>query len=304
MINTDLKFFTNEPERDLYSRFAAILKSNTQFFDVLVGYFRSSGFFKIYESLRPVEKIRILVGLNVDNYTVKIIDRAKEEIQLAAVSPYAGENIISGEIEKEFEESASSIEIEKGVRVFIDWLKSGKLEMRLYAKAPIHAKVYIMRKDPEKVPDTFGSVITGSSNFSEAGLINNLEFNVELKDSVDVRFALDRFEKLWAEAIDIKDTYIEAVEKRTWIRDDITPYELYLKTLYEFFREEINADKENIDDILLPPGFMRLQYQIDAVTQAKQKLDAYNGVFISDVVGLGKTYVCAMLANTFPKNSY
>ena len=28
MIQTDLKFFTNEPERDLYSRFAAILKSN------------------------------------------------------------------------------------------------------------------------------------------------------------------------------------------------------------------------------------------------------------------------------------
>lgn len=33
--NTDLTFFTNEPERDLYSRFSKILKSNTQFFDVL-----------------------------------------------------------------------------------------------------------------------------------------------------------------------------------------------------------------------------------------------------------------------------
>ena len=29
MTNNDLKFFTNEPERDLYSRFATILKSNT-----------------------------------------------------------------------------------------------------------------------------------------------------------------------------------------------------------------------------------------------------------------------------------
>lgn len=63
---TDLKFFTNEPERDLYSRFAAILRSNTQFFDVLVGYFRASGFFKMCEALESVEKIRILVGLNVD----------------------------------------------------------------------------------------------------------------------------------------------------------------------------------------------------------------------------------------------
>ncbi len=57
MNNTDLKFFTNEPERDLYSRFAAILKSNTQFFDVLVGYFRASGFFKMYEALESIEKI-------------------------------------------------------------------------------------------------------------------------------------------------------------------------------------------------------------------------------------------------------
>ena len=79
MIHTDLKFFTNEPERDLYTRFSAILKSNTQFFDVLVGYFRSSGFFKLYEALESVEKIRVLVGLNVDKFTIKIIDQAKSE---------------------------------------------------------------------------------------------------------------------------------------------------------------------------------------------------------------------------------
>jgi phosphatidylserine/phosphatidylglycerophosphate/cardiolipin synthase-like enzyme len=97
------------------------------------------------------------------------------------------------------------------------------------------------------VPDTFGSVITGSSNFSEAGLINNLEFNVELKDYPDVKFALDKFEELWARGTDIRDTYIEAVEQNTWIRGDITPYHLYLKTLYEFFKEEINADKKDFD---------------------------------------------------------
>ena len=81
MTNNDLKFFTNEPERDLYSRFATILKSNTQFFDVLVGYFRTSGFFRMHKAMAVVDKIRILVGLNVDRYTVKLIDRVKEEIK-------------------------------------------------------------------------------------------------------------------------------------------------------------------------------------------------------------------------------
>lgn len=303
MYSTDLKFFTNEPERDLYSRFAAILKSNTQFFDVLVGYFRTSGFFRMWEAMESVEKIRILVGLNVDCFTVKLIDRVKDEIKYASISAKEGKGIIAEEIEKEFEQAETTEQVEKGVRVFIDWLKSGKLEMRMYTEAPIHAKVYIMRKDPEKVFDTFGSVITGSSNFSEAGLRNNLEFNVELKDSSDVKFALDRFENLWAKSTDIRDIYIEAIEKHTWMRGDITPYQLYLKTLYEFFKEEINSDKENFQT-LLPEGYMRLQYQIDAVMQARQKLEAYNGVFISDVVGLGKTYICAMLANSFNRNTY
>lgn len=301
--STDLKFFTNEPERDLYSRFAAILKSNTQFFDILVGYFCSSGFFRMYESMESVEKIRILVGLKVDRYTVNIIDRYKDEISYQKISSHEGKEIINESIEHEFEQAAQCEAVEKGVRVFIDWLKSGKLEMRMYTEAPIHAKVYIMRKDPFKVPDTFGSVITGSSNFTEAGLSNNLEFNVELKDSGDVHFALDKFEELWKKSVDIKDTYIETIEQKTWLRDDITPYQIYLKTLYEFFKEEINQDKENIDD-LLPPGYMRLQYQLDAVTQAKQKLEAYNGVFISDVVGLGKTYICAMLAKSLSQAAW
>lgn len=303
MTSTDLKFFTNEPERDLYSRFAAILKSNTQFFDVLVGYFRSSGFFRMYESLEEVEKIRILIGLNVDCFTMQIIDRVKDEVKYAAVSTSEGKAIVSQEVEKEFEGASNSADIEKGVRIFIDWLKSGKMEMRMYTEASIHAKVYIMRKDPEKVPDTFGCVITGSSNFSDAGLVNNLEFNVELKDAPDVRFSLQKFEELWENGTDIRDTYINAVEQKTWMRNDITPYQLYLKTLYEFFREEINSDKDNYET-LLPDGYMRLQYQIDAVTQARQKIDAYNGVFVSDVVGLGKTYICAMLANSFNRNTY
>ena len=80
------------------------------------------------------------------------------------------------------------------------------MEMRMYVGAPIYAKVYIIRKDQEKT-DYYGSVITGSSNFSEAGLKNNLEFNVELKDTGDVRFALDRFEELWKDGIPIQDAY-------------------------------------------------------------------------------------------------
>ena len=300
-MHNDLTFFTNEPDRDLYSRFSKILQSNTQFFDILVGYFRTSGFFKMYDAMKDVEKIRILVGLNVDRYTVKIIDKANNEVAFEKMTTKEAKEAFDNDIVTEFEKSETTSQIEQGVRTFVEWLKNGKLELRMYVDAPIHAKVYIMRKNMEKVPDTYGSVITGSSNFSEAGLQNNLEFNVELKDSRDVEFALEKFDELWDKSVPITEQYIDTVEKKTWLRNDITPYEIYLKTLYEFFKEEINADKDLLGDDLLPDGYMRLQYQLDAVVQARKILESYNGVFVSDVVGLGKTYICAMLAKSLPK---
>lgn len=294
--HNDLTFFTNEPERNLYDRFNKILKSNTQFFDVLVGYFRTSGFYLMYPSMEYVEKIRILVGLNVDEKTVQIIQKSENQQVSFEMSHKEVKKEFSGIVIEEMQNSEDSYRVEEGVKIFVKWLQSGKLEIRIYPEAPIHAKVYIMRKDMNKAPDQFGSVITGSSNFSKSGLVNNLEFNVELKDSRDVEFALEKFEDLWKQSVEITDEYIDTINKKTWIREDVTPYELFLKTLYEYFKEEINEDKNETWEEILPDGFMKLQYQTDAVVQAKKIIDAYNGVFISDVVGLGKTFICAMLA--------
>ncbi len=42
--------------------------------------------------------------------------------------------------------------------------------------------------------------------------------------------------------------------------------------------------------------FKKLEYQEQVALNAKKILEEYGGVFISDVVGLGKTYISAMLA--------
>ena len=72
-MNNDLTFFTNEPGATLLDRFKAVLK-HVQLFDVLVGYFRTSGFHRLYDVLESIEKIRILVGLKVDRSSFEIID--------------------------------------------------------------------------------------------------------------------------------------------------------------------------------------------------------------------------------------
>jgi Superfamily II DNA and RNA helicases len=142
-----------------------------------------------------------------------------------------------------------------------------------------------------------GRVITGSSNFTQSGLIDNLEFNVELKNRADYDFALAKFNELWANGVDVKDEYLETIQNKTWLNNTITPYQLYLKFLYEYFKEKINIDQASVEQEYLPENFLDLVYQREAVEDAKSKLGEYGGVFISDVVGLGKTYISAMLAN-------
>lgn len=45
----------------------------------LIGYFRTSGFYRLYKSLDNIEKIRILVGLNVDRQTLETVDGIRQE---------------------------------------------------------------------------------------------------------------------------------------------------------------------------------------------------------------------------------
>ena len=62
------RFFTNRRNNTLIEKFAGVFSNNPdiRFFDALVGYFRSSGYFALRPHLENLEKIRILVGIDVD----------------------------------------------------------------------------------------------------------------------------------------------------------------------------------------------------------------------------------------------
>lgn len=294
-MQTDLTFFTNEPGSTLLDRFKQTLK-DVRYFDILVGYFRSSGFFHIYESFEHIEKIRVLVGLSIDKKTYQIIESVREP-KLDFESHTKIGQVLEKEVLEEVDSSEDNAHVENGIRKFCEFLKSGKVEIKAHPSRNIHAKIYISRyKDGDR---DYGNVITGSSNFSESGLVANREFNVQLKNSADVKFALEQFESLWAEAIDISEQYVDIINKKTWLNDEITPYQIYLKLLYEYFREDLNVNSDLFYKNF-PRDFMKLKYQEQAVYNAKKILDEYGGVFLSDVVGLGKTYISAMLASQLP----
>lgn len=254
-MSTDTRFITNESGNKLVDRFTDIL-DKSQFFDCLVGYFYVNGFYKLEDSLEDVEKIRIIVGMGIDKRTFELIDEANEFVSQGELKETVRDNIV-----KDWDSSENSQNVENSVNKFVSWLESGKLEIRAYKKRSIHSKVYIMTLNSNQMD--VGRVITGSSNLTAPGLIGNLEFNVELKDKSDYDEASRIFNKLWNESEDVSEDYITTITRDTWLNDSITPYELYLKFLYEYFGERIDTDITKLDERYKPDRYVQYQYQID-----------------------------------------
>lgn len=288
------KFFTNAEENTLLKKLAGIFQHMQVYhFDALVGYFRASGYFRIQDYMQQVSKVRVLVGIDVDKHTA---DAVKKGLQFGIHPSEVIEDALKA-LKADIQKAAYTKEIEDGMVRFIQDIASGKVELRAHPNKNIHAKVYIFRQEKEHEHAGWGSVITGSSNLTESGLERNFEFNVELRDHDEVKFALGEFEKLWEEGVAIKAPAVQEVKKETYLNDSFTPFEVYMKFLIEHFGKSIDFDPNNYKD--LPPGFATLRYQIDAVEEGFEKLRKYNGFFLSDVVGLGKTVVGTMVAKKF-----
>ncbi len=289
------KFFTNRDNNTLENRLKDILThhKNISHLEFLIGYFRISGFSKIASLLQDITHGRILVGINIDKLTLEAKE-AGVKLNLMDFEKMSG-RFVEEQLEGLNKESYSK-EVDESVLLFAQMLADKKIEIRISPDKNIHSKIYILREDEiTRHDDTIeyrGSVITGSSNLSENGLSKNFEFNVELRDSDDIGFALEEFSNLWAGAIEIRQKDVEIIKSKSHLKD-VTPYELYLKFLIEHFDDRIDYDPNVVWN--LPKGYMKLAYQIDAVTEGLSKIKKHNGFFLADVVGLGKTVTTAMV---------
>jgi phosphatidylserine/phosphatidylglycerophosphate/cardiolipin synthase-like enzyme len=233
------KFFTNGGSNTLIKKFDGIFKhTSVYYFDALVGYFRSSGYFKIREHLKDVERIRILVGIDVDHL---IGEAARKGLEFNFSTEVTRDEFIR-EFKEDIQQASYKKKVEEGIIQFVEDVTSGKIEIKAHPDKNIHAKIYIFRPKNWNEHNS-GSVITGSSNLSESGLDRNFEFNVELRDYDDVAFAGQTFDSLWKEAIDILPSEISRVKKETYLNDEFTPFELYLKLLIEYFGKSGLATK-------------------------------------------------------------
>lgn len=288
------KFFNNV-DTSLIKKFEGVAENMNDFhsFLAVAGFFRSSGYFKLRKSLEEVKVIKILVGINIDDIFRK---HDKSLLMLG------GEDEAKSQFTKDFINdiinAKYSEEIETGILQLCEDLTNGKVEMRINKSKNLHAKFYLCLPETHN-EHSDGWVIMGSSNISDSGLgitqPPRYELNVAIKDFDDVDYCHKEFWKLWEESIPLSPEDIASIRKKTHLEILPTPYELYIKVLIDAFGTQV----EDNFTLSLPPGYMDLKYQKDAVIQGYQMLKEYNGFFLADVVGTGKTIIGTMIAKRF-----
>ena len=289
------KFFNNTPGNTLFDKLKGIASGMTSFdrFLAVVGFFRSSGYFKLRKELGDISEIKILVGINIDD-----IFRKHNKALLMLGYEQKAKEIYENGFKEDILNAQYSPDIEQGIIQMCEDIIDGRLQMRICADKNLHAKFYLCLPT-EHNEHSDGWVVMGSSNISDSGLglrqPPQYELNIALKDYDDVNYCHDEFNALWKKAVPLKADDIISYKNKTHLGYQPTPYELYIKVLIDTFGNQV----EDNFTMELPKGVKELKYQKDAVIQGYQMLLEHNGLFLADVVGLGKTMIATMIAKRF-----
>lgn len=250
---------------------------------IATGYWDLSGTSQIIDSLINYKKIRLLIGRE------PLIPRH----QLSAIEPDFPNQDLFNDLESL---PATKIAMET-VKKIKKLQKKGVLEVKVYKKSFLHAKCYIFGNY-----DTEHAIgIIGSSNFTEAGLIRNSELNTLESDNRIVTFKpntkqqevghLFWFNQFWNDAVDWNGEFTEILEQSPSGDILFSPYETYIRTLYELFKDELE-DEQN--ETTIQTGGLELhEFQKKNVQALLRRLNKYRFAMLSDSVGLGKTVTAA-----------
>jgi len=254
---------------------------------IAAGYFYLGGFDLIKDNIPEDCKIKIIIGDESDLTTVGEIEKGylnRKEVTIKLLN-----RDLLNLSEEEIGRLAELSEL----------IQSGNIDIRIYVKDKFHSKAYIFHRIIED--EEQDSAIVGSSNFSNNGLgkgeISNTELNIYITQGSMVSGVEKWFDNVWDESEEFKQALMKIIDKNVKIeRLDITPYHIILKTLNTYFDSIKSLEKLEEDDL---KGLM--EFQKYAVTKAIDILSVYNGVIISDSVGLGKTYIAKGLFRYYSK---
>jgi hypothetical protein len=239
--------------------------------DIATGHFEIGAFLALDGAWQKVDKIRLLIGGETSRTTADAIAAALDTS--IVVERQTGDAFLTG------------------AEAVVDGIRTGKIEIRVFKPKKFHAKAYITHSKLNIVPS---AALVGSSNFTRPGLTQNVELNVRIQ-TTEVRELQEWYEKHWDDATPVNPELLAVLEHNV---REFTPFEVYAKALHALTANVDPTDKswEESESTIYP---LLAPYQQEAFHSLVEMSRRWGGGFLTDGVGLGKTFVGLMLTEYY-----
>ncbi len=239
--------------------------------DIATGHFEIGAFLALDGAWQKVDKIRLLIGGETSRTTADAIAAALDTS--IVVERQTGDAFLTG------------------IEAVVDGIRSGNVEIRVYKPKKFHAKAYITHS---KLKVVGSAALVGSSNFTRPGLTQNVELNVRFQGP-EVADLQAWYEQHWDEATPVNEQVLGVLEHNARA---FTPFEVYAKALHALTADINPTDKrwEESESVVYP---ILAPYQQEAFHALIEMSRRWNGGFLTDGVGLGKTFVGLMLTEYY-----
>ncbi|MDF5729994.1 MAG: DEAD/DEAH box helicase family protein [Rhizonema sp. PD38] len=274
MLNFEYKYIDNHQERKL----AHILKLLIEEYkktdlDIATSSFDIGAWVKMKEAFSKLSTLRLLIGKSTPiGWTVK------HQLDLKEV-PLNEEDNFQSQIDNMFYDKNSHDLIQD----LINFLERSEIEVKLYGGNERPKKMFLYGN-----AYLFSNCgIVGSSDFTASGLDDQTELNVVIYD-LTKEIRENWFNQLWKYERNngqYKQTLINKLKNSMFGSRPYTPYDVFMKALYELFKEETKIEISDRTSLRLA------SFQYEAVERAIRLLERHDGCIIADAVGLGKTFI-------------
>src|SRR5438876_1692221 len=283
--------------------------------DVATAYFNVGGWQLLRAGLNGLGNFRLLLGDEPE---------AGSDLGLREIGAKPVKGLIRDLARENFNEATLRL-----VEDLVTFLRQDHVQVRLYKQGFLHAKCYIFYSGGGVERFLPLAAIVGSSNFTRPGLQTNKELNLTHRANLSpeevepdrVRAFLETadrqrlaqlgevervtaanvpgvlainelaawYDRQWEAARDFKEELIDLIDSSKFGRKEYTPYQVYMKAIFEYFRDDLESEADSAASIRSAVELS--EFQEDAVKKARKILASYDGVMIADSVGLGKTWI-------------
>ena len=247
---------------------------------IATAYINPAGYALLADELNAMPRVRLLIGAEPEFEA----DRAKSSNDKDA-DKAIGEALTSHEawLAAERDLSGFTLEALSAAKSMVDWLESvdssgaPKVEIRRFTKGFLHGKTFMIKSGRTE------AAVSGSSNFTYAGLSQNAELNLATEGTPGhVQEISEWFDYYWEQS---EEYDLAALFKSQWLPHE--PWPVFVRMLQELYGDDVFAEET-------PSGRLGLtNFQRDGVTRMKRLVKENGGVLVADEVGLGKSYLAA-----------